>query len=363
MSSIKWYKNIVPIAVYEDGQILGYKNGWLCTMTENGKFSYICSLSNSFVDHLKESSRLLMRLFRRDIRTSCILESGDVFFFKDKHLYRFFRKTSNLEKLYTLQQEVSTPLNIIPALKETGCAVLWGDYFSNPDRKEVSIWGLKDGEKPAVIYQFPSGSVRHIHNIIPDRTGNGYYIFTGDNDPQAGIYYADAHFNTVESVMIGTQQARAVQGFCTEDGILYATDSVTEQNYICKLEKKEEWHHNIIAPINGSCIYATSRENAKYFSTTVESPETDGRNKIPAMLSTKRGAGILSNKVQVIAVDDRLNTYSIAEFEKDSLPYKLFQYGAVTFPASQSEKLVIYPVCVKKYDGKLGVIDALEESK
>lgn len=361
MSSIKWYKNIVPIAGYKDGQILGYKNGWLCIMTENGKMSNICSLSNSYVDHVKESNRLLARLFRRDIKTSCILESGDVFFFKDKHLYRFSKETTKLEKLYTLQQEVSIPLNITPALEETGCTVIWGDYSSNPARKEVNLWGVKDGEKPTVIYQFSAGSVRHIHNIIPDWTGNGYYIFTGDNDPQAGIYYADSSFHSIEPILIGIQQARAVQGFCIENGILYATDSVTEQNYICKLEKKEEWHHDIITPINGSCIYATCREKVFYFSTTVESPETDGQNKILAMISTKRGAGILSDKVQVIAVDDKFNTCSIAEFEKDFLPYKLFQYGAVTFPASQSKKLMIYPVGVQKYDGKLGVVNTQEE--
>ena len=361
MDSIRWYKHIVPVAVFEDNQVLGYKNSCLCRMTASGEISNICSLSNSFVDHVKESNRILARLFRTDIKTICILQSGDVFFFKGKILYRFNNKTSVLVKLHALQQGFSTPLNIAPALKGTGCTVLWGDYFSNPDRNEVRIWGLKDNEKPTVIYQFPAGSIRHIHNIIPDIVGNGYYVFTGDNDPQAGIYYADVCFNRVEPILIGIQQARAVQGFCVENGIVYATDSVSEQNYICKLEKKESWSQRTITPINGSCIYAACVDKVIYFSTTVESPETDSQNKIIAMLSTKRGSGILSDKVEVISVDEQLNTNKVIEFEKDSLPYKLFQYGVVTFPASLSRKLMIYPVGVKKYDGKLGVFSAQEE--
>lgn len=361
MDSIRWYKHIVPVAVYKDNQVLGYKNGWLCRMTAGGEISNICSLSNSFVDQVKESNRILARLFRTDIKTSCILESGEVYFFKGKTLYWFNHSTSELVKLHALQQGFSTPLNIVPALIGTECTVLWGDYFSNPDRKEVRIWGLKDDDKPAVIYQFPAGSIRHIHNIIPDIAGNGYYILTGDNDPQAGIYYADVCFNRVEPILIGSQQARAVQGFCTDNGIVYATDSVSEQNYIYKLEKKESWSQSIITPINGSCIYAACIDQVMYFSTTVESPETDSQNKIIAMLSTKRGSGILSDKVEVISVDEQLHTNKVVEFEKDSLPYKLFQYGVVTFPASLSRKLVIYPVGVKKYDGKLGVFSAQEE--
>ena len=362
MEAIKWYKHIVPVAVYDDNQILGYKNGWLCKMSSSGEISRICCLSNSLVDHLKESNRILSRLFRMDIKTSCILESGDVYFFKGKTLYQFIDNTSELVILCSLEQGFSTPLNIVPALNETGCTVLWGDYFSNTERKEVRIWGVNDSNKPIIIYRFPAGSIRHIHNIIPDKNKNGYYVFTGDNDSQAGIYYADASFRIVEPVLIGKQKARAVQGFCTDNGIVYATDSVVEQNYICKLDRDRDWNHSVIAPINGSCIYATSKGKVRYFSTTVESPETGSQNKILAMLSTKRGNGILSNKVEVIEVDDQLKTQTIAVFEKDSMPYKLFQYGAVTFPASNSDRLVIYPVGVKKYDGKLGVFRGQEDS-
>ena len=56
-----------------------------------------------------------------------------------------------------------------------------------------------------------------------------------------------------------------------------------------------------------------------------------------------------------------LNVKKELEFEKDSLPYKLFQYGVVMFPPSLDEWLVFYPVGVKKYDGHMGIIESREE--
>ena len=86
-------------------------------------------------------------------------------------------------------------------------------------------------------------------------------------------------------------------------------------------------------------------------------------NMFLAYLSTKRGTGILSNHVEIISVDKQLNIKKEFVFEKDSLPYKLFQYGVVMFPPSLSETLVIYPVGVKKYDGHMGIMDCQEECR
>ena len=357
IGTIKWYKQIVPIAIYADKTVLGYKNGWLCKMSVSGEITKICPFFRTFVDRVKESSRLTSRMFRTDVKTSCILPCGDVYFFKNKTLYRYVDKTLKLEKVTSLQQGASTPLNITPALENSEYRVFWGDYFGNSDRKEVGIWGVDNNGTSALVYRFPAGSVRHIHNIVRDNERKGYFILTGDNDPQAGIYYSDACFSKVEPIFIGVQQARAVQGFVVDGTFLYATDSVSEQNFICKLEKDGEWIHKVVVPINGSCIYATRRGSTNYFSTTVESPEVDGHNKLMAMLSTKRGSGILSNDVEIVSVDKDFECKIIATFKKDALPYKLFQYGAITFPSALCANLVLYPVGVKKYDGVLGVLD------
>ncbi|MBP5274121.1 MAG: hypothetical protein ILO36_04190, partial [Abditibacteriota bacterium] len=180
MRPVKWYKGVAPVAVFKDRQVLGYKNGRLCKMDAEGKITNICSLPRSFFERITESSRLLRRMFRRDVRCACFSASGDVFFFKDKTLYRY--ADTRLQKICPPEQGMSAPLNIAPALEASGYEVLWGDYSSNDDRREVRIWGAGPDGTAAVVYRFPAGCLRHVHNIIPDRKGNGYYILTGDND-------------------------------------------------------------------------------------------------------------------------------------------------------------------------------------
>lgn len=359
--AIKWLRGFFPIVIYEDNQILGYQSGCLYKVNANGDLKQVCKMPVSFVDRIKESNRLFARLFRSDIKASCITESGEVYFFKNKTLYRYNDTTRMLMNIVSVPQDKSTPLNIAPALKDSGWEVLWGDYFSNENRKEVVIWGLTKDTNIKAVYRFPSTTIRHIHNIVRDVAGNGYYIFTGDNDEKAGIYYADSCFEYVVPVYVGKKKARAVQGFCIKGALLYATDLVSQRNYICILRKNDnKWEQKKIFPLNGSCIYACSKKGKVFFSTTVESPEIEGRNRFWAMLSTERGKGILTNKVELISIDNDLNVKCEMKFEKDSFPYKLFQYGVITFPASHSEKLVIYPIGVKKYDGQVGVVEDCE---
>ena len=362
MDKIEWYRGFVPIAGYDNNQILGYKNGRLCKMLQNGRISDICGFSNGLVGCIKESNRLLSRLFRTDIKSACVLKTRDVYFFKNKVLYRYKDGTTNIEIIYKLEKEMSTPLNIVSAIENTGYQLLWGDYWGNLERKAVTLWGLLNDDSVVPVYKFPAGSVRHIHNIIPNEKRDGYYIFTGDNESDAGIYQADVSFNCVEPILVGTQLARAVQGFGTEEGLVYATDSVMEQNYICRLRKKNEceWEQETVMPINGSCIYATQMGNELFFSTTVESPEVNDGNRLKALLSTKRGAGIKTDNVEIVSIDSNFNSKIVASFKKDVWPYKLFQYGVVVFPPSQSEDLLLYPVAVKKYDGKLGILSLRE---
>ena len=356
--TIKWYGHYSPIAAFRNNQILAYRNGWLYIINENGTKKKDVKLSFSLFDSIKECNRLFIRLFRRNIRTSCITENGNVYFFIGKCLYYYRNHTA--KKIYNVPQDKSTPLNIVPGISGTKYQILWGDYFTNDNREEVYIWGLRDGMFVEIVYTFPPNSIRHIHNIVPTHEKTGYYIFTGDNDKLAGIYYADAGFNEVIPVFVGKQQSRAVQGFSTKRGLIFATDSVVEQNYLFLLKKEEEWSISKIQKINGSCIYAIENSDTFYFSTTVESPEVDNQNRLIAMLSTKRGSGILSDIVEVLAVNKDLDVKKIVEFEKDCFPYKLFQYGSVIFPASKSRNLVIYPIGVKKWDGQLGILQQLD---
>jgi len=60
--------------------------------------------------------------------------------------------------------------------------VFWGEYFDNPDRKEVHIYGSDDnGATWQAAYTFPAGAVRHVHNIVYDQWADCLWVLTGDN--------------------------------------------------------------------------------------------------------------------------------------------------------------------------------------
>ena len=269
-----------------------------------------------------------------------------------------------VKKIYSLKHNQSMPLNITKGNGDF--IILWGQYGNNKERSPVSIYGLTKQRKIRVVYTFAKGQIRHIHNIVSNKN-KGYLIFTGDNDAYAGIYRADRLFNSVIPVLIGEQQARSVAGFWTKDGILYATDSVTEENHIYLLRRSEafsinrqnqdNWEKREICRINGSCIYATEFAGGYLFSTCVESPETLS-DSWRSYISCKRGSGILSDNVEMVYINRKYEYKVITSFKKDRLPYKLFQYGAIKFATGMehSEAIFFYPVAVKKYDGKMGLL-------
>lgn len=292
----------------------------------------------------KDRSRLLVRLLRREPRTA-LLQDGQLILVWKKSVYTVDLHTGGLTLVQQPRAGFSDPLQLCPA-QGNGYRAYWGDYGPNPERTYVQIYGLTDSGTAEVVYTFPAGSVRHVHGITPDGQG-GYYIFTGDNEPAAGIYHADEAFSRVEPVACGSQQYRTVVGFATEQGLLYATDAVNEANHIYL--RTPDGTTKTIAPLNGSCIYGARCRDGYLFSTTVE---PDERNQgFWSWFSYRRGEGILSDEVHLVLVDREMKPLVIRSFRKDRLPMKLMQYGCVQFAAEWDGRVFLYPVAVKKTDG------------
>jgi len=57
----------------------------------------------------------------------------------------------------------SRPLNI--CLTSAG-RVYFGEYFNNPDRDAVHVYGSENGEHWSVVHTFPAGTIRHVHNVV-----------------------------------------------------------------------------------------------------------------------------------------------------------------------------------------------------
>lgn len=330
----------MPLAVLGN-QIILYKKGMIYFLNEK-QLNELCRL---YAASWKDTNRILVRLFRREPKYAVSLDADRILIAAKKKIFLVNIRTKEKRVVIASRKGFSDPLNICPVSGKW--LAIWGDYGTNEAHGEVYIYGLTSEMTVERIYRFEAGAVRHIHNIVPKK-GGGYYIFTGDWEENAGIYESDSDFRMVVPKKTGEQRYRAVIGFDTVQGLLFATDAVNEENYIYILKKGEE-----IVPVrrlNGSCIYGTQFNAGYLFSTTVEPDEN--KRGVLSWFSRKRGAGILTNDVELVYVDNDLNCKVLRKYKKDFWPMKLMQYGKILFPYGNfGDRVLIYPVAVKKFDG------------
>ena len=112
----------------------------------------------------------------------------------------------------------------------------FGEYFSNPERKEVRIYESRDGRTWTVVYSFPAGEIRHVHNIVYDSYRKGLWVLTGDSDEESGLYFTANGFTTVDKKFGGSQAYRAVSVLCRPEGLLVPMDTPQETNAIHLLQ-------------------------------------------------------------------------------------------------------------------------------
>ena len=212
--------------------------------------------------------------------------------------------------------------------------VFFGEYFDNARRNEVHIYASDDGGLTwHVAYTFARNSIRHIHNLVYDRWGDCLWIFTGDNGHECRILRASLDFNTIDEVLCGTQQARAVAAVVVEDGLYFTSDTPLELNYIYFLGRRGSVEK--LAPIPSSSIQGCRNAAGIYFSTMVE-PSAVNRTEAVTVFGSTNG----------------LEWQSLIEWRKDRWPSKFFQYGNAFFPDGENstEFLAVSTVGVQDAD-------------
>jgi hypothetical protein len=223
------------------------------------------------------------------------------------------------------------PLHITAVPQGT---VFWGEYFDNPARDEVHIYGSTDGGASwSVAYTFPRGAIRHIHNIVHDPWENCLWVLTGDYGDECRILRAACDFSRVEAVLQGNQQARAVALVPMEDGLYFSSDTPLESNYIYRLDRRGGLSR--LAQISSSSIYGCSVGDHVFFSTMVEPSEVN-----------------LDQHVRIFGGSGSENWQSLLAWTKDRWSMRFFQYGNAFLPDGNNTRpyLAVSTIAVEQDD-------------
>lgn len=282
---------------------------------------------------------LLERMTRKEPRCAVRVDSDHILISFNGKILNYCVKDNTIHEEHEFSKGMNNPLEFLsypdPETKET--VVLYGEYIWNSEKGPVSIYRRKKG-KWAPVYSFPSNTITHVHNIVVDEYRQGFWILTGDEDSESGIWFADYSFESVKPILVGRQQYRACVAFPEKNGIYYATDTPLENNciYFVKLaENLETECLSKVFELPGPCIYGCKYDNEMYFSTSVE-PDSS-LSKWKYRLTYKLGKGVKGRFSHIIKRDKKGCFQDVYKVKKDLFPMWLFQFGNILFPKNEGD--------------------------
>jgi hypothetical protein len=277
---------------------------------EPGEWEEVARFQPDWLRRATSTQTLSARLMRDGFHALAVLPTGHLVAAVPGHIVTL----APGEHEFCVTQELlrgTRPLHI--AATPDG-RLYWGEYFDNPARDEVHIYAsLDSGATWNIAYTFAPGAIRHIHNIVYDEVQNCLWILTGDNAAECRILRASTDLSTVDVVLAGGQQARAVALVPAADGLYFASDTPLDSNHVYRLTRRGELA--LVADLPSSSIYGCRVGDSVFFSTLVE----------PSRVNRDR-------HVHISGSADAMNWTSLLRWKKDRWSMKYFQYGNAFLP-------------------------------
>ncbi len=355
---------IRPLCFFEESIVFSKGNRLFISDLEIMKYKEIAKLNTEFVKQLIFRNHIMARIFRYGPNNAISLENKDIMVSANGGLFTITlnedKQTVYCDHRFRKEMRNTLSLTNISNMNQFDNSICYGEYFNNPEKKEVHIWIKTTRDKNwRIVYTFKAGLMEHIHAIIPDHIRDIVWILTGDFNESAGFWIARNNFKTVEPVAIGKQELRACVAFPISEGLLYATDSQFESNSIRMLKtQNNQWQSEFVYPLEGSCIHACQLGDEFVFSTVVE-PGEEKANFILNLLERKPGPGIKSSNSEIVIGNCQKGFQSIGKWAKDCWPPRLCQFGTITFPtgSNPTNKIYGYGIGLKGIDGKTFIIE------
>ena len=270
----------------------------------------VATYSPEWRRRISSRAALTSRLFRDGFHALSVLPSGNLVAAVPGAIVTLKAGDAEFEVTHKIGRG-TRPLHIATTPKGE---IFWDEYFDNAQRSEVHIFGSSDGGLTwDVAHTFPARSIRHVHNIIYDQWGNCLWIFTGDNGSECKIIGGSADCSSLNEVIAGNQQCRAVAAVTSPEGVYFASDTPLEKNYIYLLDRSGKVHQ--LQSIPSSSIHGCRNRNGIFFSTMVE----------PSDVNRTRN-------VTLVGSDNRADWEQLACWPKDRWPMRFFQYGNAFLP-------------------------------
>ncbi|MCK4922451.1 MAG: hypothetical protein KAS71_15465 [Bacteroidales bacterium] len=199
--------------------------------------------------------------------------------------------------------------------------MFWGEYFNNPDRDEVNIYGSVDGYNWKVVYTFKADEIRHIHGLFYDQYRDIIWVLTGDKDHECGLWTTNDKFENLSLVYGGTQSARAVTLIPFRDYIIVPTDTPLEKNYIQKINLSGKFSNEKLEEVSGSVFNSYFDGNIALISTIYEKSEVNNKKVVELWGSYQNSPWKMIASFQpdfFSKISLRLFRYPEVKFQEDS---------------------------------------------
>lgn len=329
-----------------------HRGNFFCKSIANEKIENIGNIKLSIKNAICSKLRLLERMFRLEPRCGYFVNENDaVVSYNGKVLLISCPKREVIIEHFFREKMSNTlgfcPINNLPGFDDT---LLYGEYFQNYNKKEVSIYSRKEG-KWSKVYTFKAGSIKHIHSIFVHPKRDSIIVFTGDTDEESAIWEIRNGFKDVKVLVSGKQMYRSDVGIPYGNGIIYATDTPLEQNAIYFLEEiNGEVKIEKIKTINGPCIYGLESNNKLLLSTSVE-PDSNITG-IRYLFTNVLGKGVKDHYSYIYSGNINDGFFEIYKGKKDVFPMALFEFGNFQFINDENGDALVFAKSIKKFDGK-----------
>tara|TARA_Y100001960_G_C14760005_1_gene873520 strand:+ start:311 stop:1348 length:1038 start_codon:yes stop_codon:yes gene_type:complete len=281
------------------------------------------------------NSRLTRRLFRLD-KMNVVLNknnSGVVIIYQSVLYFFSFEE----RKLIVTGRLLHARNVLHSSIAVTHKGIYLGEYWGNPNRDKVPIWVSKDdGKSWEIAYQFPRGSIRHVHGIFDDEFSENLYITSGDLDGECYLIKCNQEFNEIKYYGDGSQEWRSVNVFFSRSSIFWGMDSPLSTNYIKEFNR----HTSSLTThrkLPGPAWYGKSLSDGTYLIQT----------------TSELGPGSPSNYSHVFASCNLKDWIEVSRFKKDYWPKRFFKFGIINFaegPQSITD-FVMSGEALKNFDG------------